>query len=127
MDAEVRCSAFPFVVAGTCDGRSFFRRERHGHWRVEAAADPDCADLWGTSGALGIEVAAGDAADLCDADGKSSSVVALRLAVCAVRLSALRDTCSHEQPSEARYQFCRLCGTPLDEAELWQWPAPPTA
>ena len=74
VDAELRCSAFPFVVAGTCDGRSFYLRERHGHWRVEVAADPDCADLWGTSCALGIEIAASGAADLCDADGEPSPV-----------------------------------------------------
>jgi len=57
VDAELRCPAFPFVVAGICDGRSFFLREKRGHWRVEVAADPDCADLWGTRGALGIEIA----------------------------------------------------------------------
>ena len=127
VDAEVRSSAFPFVVAGTCDGRSFFLRERHGQWRIEVAADPDCADLWGISEALGIEVAVGDAADLCDADGTSSPVVALRLAVRAVRLSALRANCSHEQPSEASHSFCRRCGTPLDDAKRWQWPAPAAA
>ena len=127
VDAEVRCSAFPFVVAGTCDGRSFYLRERHGHWRVEVAADPGCADLWGTSGSLGIEIARGDAADLFDADGETSPVVALRLAMRAVRLSTLRDRCSHEQPSGESHWFCRRCGTPLDEAELWRWPAPPTA
>ena len=121
VDAELRCSACPFVVAGTCDGRSFFLRERHGHWRVEVAADPDCTDLWGTAGSLGIEIASGDEADLCDADGKPSPAVALRLAVHAVRLSALRNTCSHEQPDESD-RFCRRCGTPLDEAEQWRWP-----
>ena len=91
------------------------------------AADPSCADLWETSGALGIEIAAGSAADLCDADGDTSPVVALRLAVRAVRLSGLRDRCSHEEPSEQSHPFCRRCGTPLDEAELWKWPAPPPA
>ena len=125
VDAEVRCSACPFVVAGTCDGRSFYLRERHGHWRVEVAADPDCADLWGTSGALGIEIAAGREADLCDADGRCSPGVALRLAVHAVRLSALRDRCSHEPPSDESRGFCRRCGTPLDEADQWRWPKPP--
>ena len=127
VDAELRCSAFPFVVAGACDGRSFYLRERHGRWRVEVAADPDCADLWGTTGALGIEIAAGGAADLCDADGERSPVEALRLAVHAVRLSALRDICSHEQPSDESHRFCRCCGTPLDEAEQWRWPEPPAA
>ena len=127
VDAEVRCSACPFVVAGTCDGRSFYLRERHGSWRVEVAADPGCADLWATPGALGIEIAAGDATDLCDADGRPSPVVALHLAVHAVRLSALKYMCSHEQPSEESHRFCRRCGTPLSEAELWRWPAPPTA
>ena len=127
VDAEVRCWAFPFVVTGTCDGRSFYLRERHGHWRVEVAADPGCADLWGTSGSLGIEIAAGNAADLCDADAKTSPVVALRLAVRAVRLSTLRDSCSHEQPSDESHRFCGRCGTPLDEAELWRWPASATA
>lgn len=127
VDAEVRCWAFPFVVAGACDGRSFYLRERHGRWRVEVAADPGCTDLWGTSGALGIEIAAGSRTDLCDIDGDTSPVVALRLAVRAVRLSVLRDRCSHEVPSEESHQFCRHCGTPLDEAELWKWPAPPPA
>ena len=124
--AEVRCWAFPFVLAGACDGRSFYLRERHGHWRIEVAADPDCADLWGTSGALGIEIAAGKATDLCDANGGTSPVVALRLAVRAVRLSVLRDSCSHDQPSDESHIFCRRCGIPLDEAESWKWPAPPT-
>ena len=117
VDAELRCSAFPFVVAGTSDGRSFFLREKRGHWRVEVTADPDCADLWGTRGALGIEIAGGGADDLCDTDGEQSPVVALRLAVRAVRLSALRDICSHEQPSNESHRYCRRCGTPLDEAE----------
>jgi len=125
VDAELRCPAFPFVVAGICDERSFFLREKRGHWRVEVAADPDCADLWGTRGALGIEIAAGNAVDLCDADGTHSPVVALRLAVHAVRLSALRDICSHEQPSDESDRFCRRCGTPLDEAEQWHWPEHP--
>lgn len=125
VDAEVRCSACPFVVAGTCDGRSFFLRERHGHWRVEVAADPDCTDLWSTRDALGIRVAAGGKADLCDADGRFSPGVALRLAVDAVRLSALRDVCSHEQPPGESYRFCRRCGTPLDQAHQWRWPQPP--
>ena len=53
--------------------------------------------------------------------------MALRLAVQAVRLSALRDMCSHEEPSDESHSFCRRCGTLLSEAELWQWPAPPTA
>lgn len=127
VDTGVECWAYPFVVAGTCDGRSFFLRERHGHWRVEVAADPSCTDLWGTSGAPGIEIAAGSAADLCDAGRDASPVVALRLAVRAVRLSGLRDRCSHEVPSEESHQFCRRCGTPLHEAELWKWPAPPPA
>ncbi len=125
VEAEVRCWAFPFVVAGVCDGRSFYLRERHGHWRVEVAADPGCADLWGTSGALGIKIAAGSATDLCDTDGDTSPAVALRLAVRAVRLSVLRDSCYHEQPSDESHRFCRRCGTPLEEAELWRWPAPP--
>lgn len=127
VDAEVRCLAFPFVVAGTCDGRSFFLREKRGHWRVEVAADPDCADLWGTTGSLGIQVAAGEAVDLRDGDGELSPGVALRLAVHAVRLSALRDICSHEQPSDESDRFCRQCGTPLDEVERWRWPEPPAA
>lgn len=127
VEAEVRCLAFPFVVAGTCDGRSFFLREKRGHWRVEVAADPDCADLWGTTGALGIEVAAGGTVDLQDGDGELSPVVTLQLAVHAVRLSALRNICSHEQPSDESDRFCRRCGTPLDEVERWRWPKPPAA
>ena len=127
VDAAVECWAFPFVVAGTCDGRSFYLRERHGHWRVEVAADPGCADLWGTRGAVGIEVAAGQETDLCDADGRPSPAVALRVAVSSMRLSTLRDRCSHELPSGDSHRFCRRCGTPFDESEQWRWPAPPAA
>lgn len=127
VDAEVACWAFPFVVAGTYDGRSFYLRARRGHWRVEVAADPGCADLWGTRGAVGIEVAAGREADLCDADGRPLPAVALRVAVSSIRLSALRDRCSHELPSGDSHRFCRRCGTPLDESEQWRWPAPPAA
>ena len=74
-------------------------------------------DLWSTPGSRGIEIAADDAADLCDTDGRHSPVVALCLAVRVKRLSALKDQCSHELSSEASCRFGCRCGISLDEAE----------
>ena len=122
VEADLRSWEFPLVVAGTCDGRSFFFRERGGSWSVQIAADAACGDLWDDSRATGIKIAGGDSLDLRDHKGGISPASALRCAVDAVRLSALRNSCPHEQPPNSGHRFCRRCGVELQKADLWRWP-----
>jgi hypothetical protein len=47
VSAQWRLTAAPFVITGQVDGRGFYLRERHGHYRVTVAFDDDAAaDPW---------------------------------------------------------------------------------
>lgn len=41
VEARVEVTAAPFVIVGTCDGRGFYLRERHGTYRVTIAPERD--------------------------------------------------------------------------------------
>ena len=53
--------------------------------------------------------------------GRFSRALALRVAVTAVRSALLRNACEHEAPESTAHRFCRLCGVPVGEAEVWRW------
>ena len=122
VDATIECWDMPFVITGTCDGRSFYLRERHCVWSVEIAADPGGEDLWNDPNVMSIQIADGAVSGISADNGTLSTGMALREAVNAVRLSVLRDSCAHEPRSGGEHRFCSRCGTPLDDPERWRWP-----
>lgn len=107
----------PFVITGTVDGRGFYLRERHDHWRVEIAPDENPeSNPWNAKPYTpSITVASGSADDF-NVDGRFDEIRALELAVNAVRTFLTRRSCSH--PGMRRY--CPDCGVNRDEIPAWQ-------
>jgi hypothetical protein len=120
--ARVTVSACPFVVVGTCDGRDFYLRERHGSYRVTIAPDDaPGSDPWNAEPTEpSIDIAAGDEYELL-AGGRLSTAAALRVAVGAVRTAVARNACRHSDAGDGA--FCPTCGVPMREAEAWRWSA----
>lgn len=104
--------------AGTVDGRGFYLRERHGLWRVMIAPDEDPGiDPWTADPSVPtLDIADGDA-DRLLADGDSSVVRALDVAVGAVRSFLRQRTCGHGRALPGD-RFCPACGTALAAPEL---------
>jgi hypothetical protein len=121
--ATVTLDAAPFVITGVCDGRAFYLRERHGTWRVTIASDDDpLCDPWGGPDVGStIDVASGEDDEFNDAEGHFSRIVALQIAVSAVRGALLRNACQHEIPDLPEHRYCRVCGVALADAVLWRW------
>lgn len=120
VEASVVLGAAPFVIVGVCDGRGFFLRERGGHYRVTIAPDEAAgSDPW-TAGSAepAIDIASGYESDLVH-EGRFSSVVALRVAVDAVRTALARNFCDHRLVESEPY--CPSCGVRREEAEAWRW------
>ncbi len=123
VEASVVVGGAPFVIIGVCDGRGFYLRERHGHWRVTIAADDEpAADPW----TLDVheptyDIATGDEDDLSGPDGAFSPVHALRVAVDAVRTTLTRRACPHVAPVEPDHAYCARCGIRLADASRWTW------
>ncbi len=119
--ARVACAAAPVVITGTVDGRGFYMRERHERYRVTIAPDDDPAtDPWDLPAeCLTLDIAAGDSEDLTDSDGRFDLVVALRVAVDAVRTFLQRRSCSHLGLASLGVAYCARCGVRLTEAHLW--------
>jgi len=120
VEARIEVSAAPFVIVGTCEGRGFYLRERHGGYRVTIAPDDDPgSDPWAADPTeTSIEVAAGDAVEF-DSGGFFSPAMALRIAVTAVRTALARNTCPHR--SVGTDPYCPLCGVAVAEADAWRW------
>lgn len=118
VEATLTATFAPFVITGTCDGRAFYLRERHGSYRVTIATDDDpTADPWRAEASVpSIDVAGGDEHELCDADGLSGAV-ALRAAVDAVRTTLARSRCTHRTDAGP---YCPGCGVALVEADAWR-------
>ena len=123
VSAEVCSWEFPLAITGVCDGHSFYIRSRWGSWRVMIAPDPAVTDLYTAPAEAGVQIAAGQDSDLADSDGNETPAAALRVAIDAVRLSILRNTCLHEPASGDSHRFCRVCGVELTDAEAWRWPS----
>ena len=121
--AEVVVNGAPFVIAGTCDGRGFYLRERGGVWRVTLASDENpAADPWTMDiEQPTIDVATGTEVELWDEGASFSPERALRVAVEAVRDALARNGCAHELPLDAGHRFCRRCGVALADADRWRW------
>lgn len=119
--ARVACAAAPVVITGTVDGRGFYMRERHERYRVTIAPDDDpAADPWERPAeCLTLDIAAGDSEDLTDPDGRFDPVVALTVAVDAVRTFLHRRSCSHLGLASPGVAYCARCGIRLTEAHLW--------
>ncbi|MGI8938045.1 MAG: hypothetical protein ACR2JF_07515 [Iamia sp.] len=124
MTARRAVYAAPFVIAGTCDGRGYYLRERHGSYRVTIAADEDRgAESWTSEPEdRSIDIAQGPESDLCGADGRPSPAIALRVAVDAVRTALARNSCTHADASGGA--FCPRCGVELAAARRWRWTEP---
>lgn len=120
--ARIAVWAAPFVIVGTCDGRGFYLRERHGHYRVTIAGDDDpTSNPWVADPTeASIDVAAGDERELTDGTRRSDAV-ALRVAVDAVRTALARNDCTH--PAVADEPHCPSCGVRISEADAWRWSA----
>lgn len=120
VQARVKVSAAPFVIIGTCDGRGFYLRERHGNYRVTIAPDDDpSSDPWSAdASATSIDIASGDEREFLR-DGAFSSVEALRVAVAAARTALARNACAHARAGENTY--CPECGAPANDADAWRW------
>ncbi|MCU0268050.1 MAG: hypothetical protein MUF83_05315 [Acidimicrobiales bacterium] len=120
VEAGTQVWAAPHVLVGVCDGRSFYLRERHGSYRVTIAPDNDPgSDPWVAEPTEpSIDIAAGDECELEDA-GRFSWVVALRVAVQAVRTAAARNLCEHRRIGSE--PFCPSCGVRIDDADAWRW------
>lgn len=120
VEARIEVWGAPHVLVGVCDGRAFYLRERHGSYRVTIApddapgSDPWVAEPTETS----IDIAAGDDHELED-DAGLSWVVALRVAVGAVRTASARNACAHRRVGSEPY--CPTCGVRIDEAAAWRW------
>lgn len=108
--------AFPWVIAGTVDGRAWALRERTGQYEVSIAPDDD--PLGDPQGRRAVTIRTGSAIDLLDGTGlESSPAVAVRLVVRTVRTYQRQATCTHETaPTSARW--CPACGTPLVDPAL---------
>ena len=124
VEARIEVLAAPFVIVGTCGGRGFYLRERHGRYRVTIAPDEDPgSDPWTADPTeTSIDVAAGDDDELVSS-GAFSPAVALRIAVTAVRTAVARNACPHRRVDSDPY--CPACGLPLAEAAAWRWTQPP--
>lgn len=124
VSARIEVWAAPFVIVGSCDGRGFYLRERHGSYRVTIAGNDDpSSDPWKAEPTeTSIDVAAGDEAELRDNHGVESAAVSLRVAVAAVRTTVARDTCPHAIVTNGPY--CPTCGVLLADAGHWQLPDP---
>ncbi len=120
VEARIEIQAAPFVIVGTCDGRGFYLRERHGTYRVTIAADEDPgSDPWTAEPTeSSIDVAGGDDDELVR-DGRFSPAAALRIAVAAVRTALARNICVHQEVGSGPY--CPACGAPLADAGAWRW------
>lgn len=120
VEAGVAVAACPFVIVGTCDGRGFYLRERHGEYRVTIAPDDDPgSDPWTAEPtATSIDIAAGHEHELI-AEGRFSAVSALQVAVAAVRSALARQACGHT--SHEGGDYCPACGVPLADADQWRW------
>ena len=127
VSADVVVPGAPFVIAGTCDGRGFYLRERGGAWRVTIAGDANpAADPWTMDiEQPTIDIATGTEVELGDGGGNFSPERALRVAVEAVRDALARNGCAHELPLDAGHRFCRCCGVPLADADRWRWRTEP--
>ncbi len=119
VEATLTATFAPFVITGTCDGRAFYLRERHGAYRVTMATDDDpTTDPWAAPATEpSVDVAGGDENELRGADGQLSAAVALRLAVDAVRTTLVRARCGH-RPAAGPY--CPDCGVALADAAAWR-------
>ncbi|MBX3314372.1 MAG: hypothetical protein KF906_08640 [Actinobacteria bacterium] len=122
MTARIEVWAAPFVIVGECDGRGFYLRERHGHYRVTISGDDDpSSDPWVADPTeTSIDVASGDERELTGTS-RPSDAVALRVAVNAVRTALARNDCAH--PGAADEAHCPSCGVRLSEADAWRWSA----
>jgi len=122
LGVEARIEAWwaPHVVVGVCDGRGFYLRERHGSYQVTIAADDDPgSDPWRAEPTVpSIDIAAGDECEL-EEGGAFSWVVAVRVAVRAVRTALARNTCEHRRVGAE--PFCPSCGVRLADADAWRW------
>jgi hypothetical protein len=121
--AKVVIQAAPLVITGTCDGRAFYLRERHGSWRVTIATDNDpLADPWESPlEETTIDIASGEDNDFNNEDGFFSLAIALRVAVTSVRGALLRNCCQHEEPDVDAHLYCRWCGVALAELARSRW------
>jgi hypothetical protein len=109
----------PFVVRGVADGRAFYLRERHDHWRVVIAPDADpLRDPWSIPPEEPtICVASGDSDEFLF-DGVFSELAAVSVAVRAVRRFLLRRSCSHL--AAGPHPFCPECGVEITAAASWR-------
>jgi hypothetical protein len=117
--ARITVDAMPLVILGEIDGRAFKFRERHDEWYVQITPDDDPLgdpEDWEHA----IRIASGGVDEL-QVDDQPVEVVALRVAVHAVREALLRNSCSHEPASHVAHRYCSLCGVPLDHAADWRW------
>lgn len=120
VEASIQVWAAPHVIAGVCDRRGFYLRERHGSYRVTIAADDDPgSDPWiAEPTEPSIDIAGGDECELEDG-GRFSWVVALRVTVQAVRTALARNACEHRRIGSE--PFCPSCGVRIEDAEAWRW------
>jgi len=123
VEARIVVWAAPRVLVGICDGRGFYLRERHQNYRVTIAPDDNPgSDPWVAEPTEpSIDIAGGDEGDL-QRDGKFSWVLALCIAVQAVRTAIARNACRHRRIGPE--PFCPSCGVRIDEADTWRWTSP---
>lgn len=115
VQAHVAVSAAPFVISGIVDGRAFYMRERHGHYRVTIAHDDNpLVDPWTSDAAIPtIDIAAGSEAEFYDGTATFREDIALTTTVNSIRIYLLRRDCAHEPPTDHAHRFCRQCGIQL--------------
>lgn len=120
VEASIQVWAAPHVIVGICDGRGFYLRERHGSYRVTIAPDGDPgSDPWVAEPTEpSIDIAGGDECEL-ESEGRFSWVVALRVAVQAVRTAVARNACGHRRIGSE--PFCPSCGVRIEDADAWRW------
>jgi hypothetical protein len=122
VQAQVAVSAAPFVISGIVDGRAFYMRERHDHYRVTIAHDDNpLLDPWTSDAAIPtIDIAGGSEAEFYDDTATFRQDIALTITINSIRTYLLRHECPHETPTDHAHRFCRQCGIQLPDYSLFR-------